>query len=120
MASFSIREEPDGMVITFDDPSGLNDFRSSTFRDSLYEAVQGPEAPRVAIDLGAVDYLSSSGVAILVGLKRRIEAHKGKLVFYGVQPVVYDLLRIMKLNGYFSFADDESKALETLRPVPTV
>jgi anti-sigma B factor antagonist len=119
MSSFRSREEPDGLVIMLDDPAGLNDFRSSAFRDSLYDAVQSRDAPRIAFALNSVDYLSSSGVAILVGLKRRIDAKNGKLVLFGVQPIVFDLLRIMKLNEYFTFAEDEARALASLRPVST-
>ena len=119
MSTLRTRQEPDGLVITLDDATGLNDFRSSTFRDSLYEVVLALDHPRVAFNLKAVDYLSSSGVAILVGLKRRIDQKQGKLVLFGVQPVVHDLLRIMKLNQYFDFADDEPLALASLRPVST-
>ena len=36
----------------------------------------------LAVDLEKVDYLSSSGVAILVGLKRRVDTHNGKIVFF--------------------------------------
>jgi anti-sigma B factor antagonist len=119
MSSFHTREEPDGLIITLDNAAGLNDFRSSTFRDALYEAVQSRDTPKVAFDMSAVDYLSSSGVAILVGLKRRTDAKNGRLVLFGVQPVVFDLLRIMKLTQYFAFADDEGRALASLRPVST-
>lgn len=119
MASFNTREEPEGLVITLDDATGLNDFRSSAFRDALYEAVQSNSTPRVAFDLSRVDYLSSSGVAILVGLKRRLDQRQGKLVLFSVQPVVEDLLRIMKLSAYFTFAPDEAQALASLRPVST-
>jgi anti-anti-sigma factor len=119
MSSFSNQEHPDGLLITLDDPAGLNDFRSSTFRDSLYQMVESREAPRIALDLGRVDYLSSSGVAILVGLKRRVDARHGKLVVFAVQPVVLDLLRIMRLDQYFSIVADEPQALASLRPVST-
>lgn len=119
MSSFRSREEPDGLVIMLDDAAGLNDFRTSTFRDMLYELVESLETPRIAFNLSKVDYLSSSGVAILVGLKRRIDAKKGKLVLYGVQGVVLDLLRVMKLSQYFNFTDEESQALASLRPVST-
>lgn len=119
MTSFSVREEPEALVATIDDPAALNDFRSNSFREALYEAVVTPNAPRVAVDLSRVDFLSSSGVAILVGLKRRIDGNHGKLVLFGVQPVVQDLLRITRLTQYFSFAADEAAARELLRPLPT-
>ena len=44
---------------------------------------------------------------------------KGKLVLFRVQPIVHDLLRVMRLNQYFTFTDSEREALTLLRPVPT-
>ena len=119
MSSFSTRSEPDGLVISIDRAADLNDFRTSTFRDALYQAVLALETPRVALNLANVDYLSSSGVAILVGLKRRIDAQQGKLVVFSIHPVVLDLLRVMKLHQYFTVADSENEALGSLRPLPT-
>jgi anti-sigma B factor antagonist len=119
MSSFSVREEPEALVISIDEPAAMNDFRSNTFRDSLYEAIADPARSRVALDLGRVDFLSSSGVAILVGLKRRVDGQNGKLVIFNVQPVVQDLLRITRLTQYFTFADTEKAALDLLRPLPT-
>jgi anti-sigma B factor antagonist len=119
MPPFPVREDPDGLVIRLDNPVALNDFRSMGFREALYEFVQSRKEPRVVLDLSAIDYLSSSGVAILVGLKRRIDQQQGKLVLCRVQPLVCDLLRVMRLNQYFTFADDEAAALALVRPVPT-
>lgn len=120
MSSFSVREEPDGLVIRIDDGAALNDFRSNSFRDALYEAVLNHDGIRLALDLGQVEFLSSSGVAILVGLKRRIEAQNGKLVLFRVQPIAMDSLRITHLTQLFNFADDEPGALASLRPLPAV
>ena len=119
MSPFSLREEPDALVITVDEAAALNDFRSNSFRDALYELVQDHVQNRVAFNLEKVDFLSSSGVAILVGLKRRLDARQGKLVLFGVQPVVQDLLRITRLAQYFAFVETEEDALALLRPSPT-
>lgn len=120
MSTFSTREESDALIIDFDNVAGLNDFRNNALRDGLYELVQNRLEPRVALNLVKVDYLSSSGVAILVGLKRRIETRKGKIVLFQVQPVVADLLKVMKLDRYFAMADDEHAAIASLRPVSTI
>jgi anti-anti-sigma factor len=116
MSSFQAREESNALVVALDDPASLNDFRSNAFRDALYDAVQQHGDPRVAIDLGRVDYLSSTGVAILVGLKRRLDARQGRFVLFGLQPPVHDLLQSMKLTRYFTIAAAESDALALLRP----
>jgi len=119
MSVFRTREEPEGLVIVLDDANGLNDFRSDAFRNALYQTVDALEPPRVAMDLSRVDYLSSSGVAILVGLKRRIDTKEGKCALFGCQPNVLDLLRVMRLDQYLTLVTDESEALSSLRPVST-
>jgi anti-anti-sigma factor len=119
MSPFQVREESDVLVISLDNPVALNDFRSNAFREALYEFVQSRNEPRIVLDMSAIDYLSSSGVAILVGLKRRVDLQHGKLVLCRVQPLVCDLLRVMRLNQYFTFAESESEAIGLLRPVPT-
>jgi len=119
MSSFTTHAESDVLVVHFETPAGLNDFRNNALRDALYELVQTRSEPHFAVDLLKVDYLSSSGVAILVGLKRRVESRGGKIVFYQVQPVVRDLLAVMKLDRFFTITDDQPHALASLRPVPT-
>jgi anti-sigma B factor antagonist len=118
MSCFSTRTETDAIVIEFETASGLNDFRNNPLRDSLYELIPSSSEPRLAIDLLKVDYLSSSGVALLVGLKRRVESRGGKIVLYRVQPIVHDLLAVMKLDRFFTITDNEQQALNSLRPIP--
>jgi anti-sigma B factor antagonist len=119
MSSFNTHEQSDVLIVRFETAAGLNDFRNSALREALYELVQARPDPLFALDLEMVDYLSSSGVAILVGLKRRVEARGGKIVFYQVQSVVRDLLAVMKLDRFFTLADDEPQAVASLRPIPT-
>jgi anti-sigma B factor antagonist len=119
MSGFTTREESDVLVVAFDTASVLNDFRNNALREALYELVQSRPEPRLVVNLQNVDYLSSSGIAILVGLKRRVESHGGQVVFFQLQPIVRDLLAVTKLDRYFIIADDEQQARNSLRPVPT-
>jgi anti-sigma B factor antagonist len=120
MSTFTTRDESDALLVTFNDPSGLNDFRNTPLRDALFDLVQTRPDPRVALDMNKVDYLSSSGVAILVGLKRRIETRNGRIVLYRLQTIVRDLLQVMKLDRYFVIVDDEDEALASLRSPSSV
>ncbi len=119
MSTFNTRDESGVLIVAFTDPSGLNDFRNTPLRDALFELVQERAEPRVALDMSRVDYLSSSGVAILVGLKRRVETREGKIALFGLQSAVQGLLHIMKLDRYFLIVEDASAALEQLRPAPS-
>jgi anti-sigma B factor antagonist len=119
MSAFITRVESDVLIVKFEGAAGLNDFRNNALRDALYEVVQNRPDPVLAVDLQKIDYLSSSGVAILVGLKRRVDTRNGKIVLFQVQPVVRDLLAVMKLDRFFTIADDETQAMASLRPLPT-
>ncbi|AMV36950.1 STAS domain-containing protein [Planctomyces sp. SH-PL62] len=119
MSTFSTRDASGVLVVSFNDPSGLNDFRNTPLRDALFDLVQNRPQPRVALDMSRVDYLSSSGVAVLVGLKRRIETHEGRIALFGLQSAVQGLLHIMKLDRYFLIVDAEAEAVEQLPPSPS-
>jgi anti-sigma B factor antagonist len=119
MSSFSTRQDSNVLIVTFESAAGLNDFRNSALRDALYDLVVSQPVPHFALDLLKVDYLSSSGVAILVGLKRRVETKGGQLVIYHLQPIVRDLLAVMKLDRFFVIVEDEASAVASLRPSPT-
>ena len=110
----TIDEESGHLVIRFDDPQAMNDGRSDVYRRSIYELVESRPNPQVAADLAPIDYLSSSGVALLVGLKRRVDAHQGRLVLFGLQPYVFDVLEVTRLIQLFQIVPDQSTALQLL------
>jgi anti-sigma B factor antagonist len=106
------------LVITFDDIAALNDGRSDGFRQAIYEIVQSRQRPLIGADMGPIDYLSSSGVALLVGLKRRVDAQNGTLVLYHLHPYVQDVLRVTKLTQLFTITPDRQSAFALLSPSP--
>jgi anti-anti-sigma factor len=104
-------EEAGVVLIRFDDPIALNESRSDVFRRLVYEQVAARTRLGVVADMGAIDFLSSSGMTALVGLQRRVEAQQGKLVLCQLQPYVLDVLRLTNLTEYFSIATDRASAI---------
>ncbi len=119
MRSLKSREESGILVVTLDDPASLNEGRSDTFRETLYEVVSNQTDPRVALNLRAIEYLSSSGVALLIGLKRRLDGRGGRLVLCELQPYIHDILSVMKLQDFFMIVTDEPSALAALQSSPS-
>ena len=113
-----IREQGGVLIVTLDDPNAVNDGMATHLRQPLYQAVLDQTAPRIAVDLSLIDYLSSSGVALLIGIKRRVDQVKGQLVLFQIHPDVADLLSSMKLMSLFRVAGNQEEALELLPPVP--
>lgn len=82
---------------------------------SLYDAVRASARPRVAVDLGEVDVLSSGDVRVLVNLKRRAEAKRGGVVLLRPRAHVRRLLLATRLSRHFPIADDRPSALALLQ-----
>jgi anti-sigma B factor antagonist len=118
MRPVKTREVGTALVITVDDAVGVNDGQSDGYRLAVYETIDDRARPSVVLDLSQVDFLSSSGVAFLISIRRRIAAAQGALVIAGVNSYVAGVLRTMKLAPIFKFADDEASALALLPPVP--
>jgi anti-anti-sigma factor len=120
MRPVTTREEEGVLILTLEEAAGINDGQSDLYRQTIYETVHDRPRPRVAVDLRPIDFLSSSGVALLIGLRRRVGDAGGTLVLYGMHPHVRDLLRIMKIAPLFRIADDEAGALAMLPPTSAV
>jgi anti-sigma B factor antagonist len=114
------RDEGGVLILTLEEMAGINDGQSDVYRQQVYEVVSDLPRPRVAVDLGPIDFLSSSGVALLIGLRRRIATSQGSLVLFGLHPYVKDLLRVMKIAPLFQIADDEESALRMLSSTSAV
>jgi anti-sigma B factor antagonist len=110
-----VREEGDILLITLDDPVAVNEGQAYGLRQVLYSKVETLEAPKVAIDLGAIDYISSTGIALLIGLKRRIEARQGRLALFHLRDEVVELFAVMRLTGLFAIVPDQEQAFNLLR-----
>lgn len=88
--------------------------------ECLVEAlVRSEGAPRVVVDLSDLDVVSSSLIARLVALNKRVRAAKGRLILCGLHPFVREAFFDSSLNRVFEILDDEEAALASLsRPHP--
>ena len=120
MRPLPIVEKGGVLVIRLDDTAALNEGQAASLRQSLYSTLAAQTMPRVALDLSSVDYISSTGIALLIGTKRRVEAVDGHLVLFGLRPEVLDLFGVMKLVNLFEIAPDETQALALFPPLPSV
>jgi anti-anti-sigma factor len=68
-------------------------------------------APRVILNLADIQFVSSSFIAGLVALHKRIRNAEGKMVVCELSPVVRETLKGAKLDRLLNIADSEQEAL---------
>jgi anti-sigma B factor antagonist len=95
------------------DISGDIDLAHSTeVRRLVLSEFRQNRTPRVILNLNAVNYIDSSGVASLVeGLKAARDVGS-RLILYGLSPIAHEVLQLSKLLKIFEIYDTEDMALE--------
>jgi anti-sigma B factor antagonist len=95
------------------DISGDIDLAHSTeVRRMVLLEVRQNRTPRVILNLSAVNYIDSSGVASLVeGLKASRDVG-ARLILFGLSPIAHEVLQLSRLLKIFEIYDTEAKALE--------
>lgn len=67
--------------------------------------------PQLVVDLGRTTFVDSSGYGTLVTLAKRARSAGGELRLAGLQPQVAQVLRILRLEQFFSVYSDTAAAL---------
>jgi anti-sigma B factor antagonist len=98
--------------ITIFDISGDIDLASSPqLRKAVLHELKDLRIPRVVLNLKAVRYIDSSGVASLVEALKASRDVGSRLVLFGLNTTVREVLQLSKLVKIFEIYENEEQAL---------
>jgi anti-sigma B factor antagonist len=104
----SVRILDDGnTVVDLDGVIDLNNSRG--LRTTLFEKLAATS--RLVLNMSAVRYIDSSGIATLVEVLKQARTLEKDFVLFGLGPSVHDVLKLTNLLGVFRIVDTEEKAL---------
>ena len=94
------------------DLSGDIDLASSpVMRKALLGEIKEKRTPKVFLNLKNVRYIDSSGIASLVeGLKASRDL-RSRLILYGLNKTVREVMQLSRLQKIFEIYEDEEQAL---------
>jgi anti-sigma B factor antagonist len=84
--------------------------RSPQVKETLEPLIQKKMA-RILVDLSAVSYIDSSGLAIFIETMQRIAAYGGKFALFGLRESVRGIFEIARLDQIFNIYPDETSAV---------
>lgn len=108
MLTIEERELPEGLVLAL---SGTVDMYGSPDLKIRLDARTGGGLRRLVVDLAAVDFIDSSGLAALVSAQRRMRRSGGRLQLAALTPRVHDVLSLMQLLPIFEIHGTVQDAL---------
>src|SRR5919199_4169450 len=103
-----VRREPTGAVLGL--RGEINGFGQEALDAAYAEAEKGdPEA--VVLNFEDVDYINSTGIALIVGLLAKARASKRRLLAYGLSEHYVEIFNITRLSDFVGVYPDEESAL---------
>ena len=68
----------------------------------------------VLVDFSKVNYLSSSGMRVMLSTSKKLKAHGGKLIFFGINHEVMEIIKIAGFERILLIYPNEDAALKSL------
>ena len=76
-----------------------------------YEEAANQDAAVILLNFSAVDYINSTGIALIVGLLAQARKSKRRLLAYGLSEHYVEIFNITRLSDFMNVFADEDAAL---------
>jgi anti-sigma B factor antagonist len=103
----SVREAGETKIVDVEGDIDLG--TSPDLRRTLFDALL--EAPRLALNMAAIRYIDSSGIATLIEVLRDSQRRNKRFVLFGLSPAVLQVFHLTHVVRIFQVFQTEEEAL---------
>jgi anti-anti-sigma factor len=93
---------------------GRLDAASSPILDRKIQQLMNESHFHIALDFTRIDYLSSSGMRVLLAATKKLHTSKGNLVLFSLSTEAAELLAMAGFDKIFHICSTEKEALQAL------
>ena|SRR5215212_3505193 len=104
----SVRQEPSIAVI--DLTGEINGFAREAL-DAAYAEAESSDPEAILLNFERIDYINSTGIALIVGLLARSRASKRRLLTCNLSEHYVEIFNITRLCDFMSVLPDEESAI---------
>jgi anti-sigma B factor antagonist len=79
---------------------------------TAYQRAENWKPESILLDMSDVQYINSTGIAVLVGLLSRARKHQTRLMICGLNEHYQEIFRVTRLADFIPIFPDETAALE--------
>ncbi len=110
----NVTSEGDVTVVELTDRKILDEVNISLISERLQGLVSKAENPKFVLDFANVMHMSSSALGMLITLHKRVREKDGQLRLSAIQPAIYEVFVITRLNEIFEISESVEQAIKTL------
>ena len=105
-------KDEDGITrIEFVDRNILDEANIQQIGDEISRLIDSQTQPKVLISFENVDHLSSAALGTLITINNKIRTKDGQLRLANIDPQIYEVFVITKLNKLFQIHESAEQAL---------
>ena len=106
--------EQDGITrIEFVDRNILDEANIQQIGDEISQIIDELESPKLLISFENVDHLSSAALGTLITINNKIRGKGGQLRLANIDPQIYEVFVITKLNKLFEIHEGAEQAISS-------
>ena len=102
----------DVTVVNFTDKKILDEQNIQIIGEQLFSLVEELGRRKLLLNFNNVEYLSSAALGKFITLSKKVQTAGGKLILCNIDPQIYEVFEITKLNKYFNIHKEEQAALQ--------
>ncbi len=110
----NVSSEGDVTVVELTDRKILDEIGISQIGERLQGLVADARTPKFVLDFSNVGHMSSSALGMLITLHKRVREKNGQLRLSGIQPPIYEVFVITRLNEIFQICESKDEAVASL------
>jgi len=100
----------DVLVVSFVDRKILDEQNIQIIGEQLFGLVD--QSQKILLNFSNVEYLSSAALGKLIALNKKVKAAGGRLILCGIDPNIYEVFELTRLDQILKIEKDEQTALQ--------
>jgi len=102
----------DVTVVNFVDRRILDEQNIQVIGEQLFSLVDEVGRRKILLNFGNVEFLSSAALGKLIALHKKLQAVGGRLILCNIDPEIYEVFEITRLDRFFNIQKEEQTALQ--------
>ncbi|MFG0244547.1 MAG: STAS domain-containing protein [Phycisphaerales bacterium JB052] len=99
-------------LVEFVDRNILDEANIQAINEEITGEIEKNDTPRLLISFSNVDHLSSAALGALITINNKIKEKSGELHLANIDPQIYEVFVITRLNKLFNIHDTTDEARE--------
>ena len=109
-----VAKEYSGNVLIVEVVGELDHHTAAALKKDIKEELDKGIIRHIVLDLSGLDFMDSSGLGVLLGRYKELSKWQGRMLVFGLQPVVEKLFRLTGLNRLIPVHADLASCLQAL------